>query len=100
MMFTLALVPIFGMMGSVTDIGYMHFIKESAQTAAEAAAQAAIIDFHAKCGRFDLHLRIGRRGMRRWSEWLLHPEHHHSRQLSGARMQCTPKKRGFNGTNQ
>jgi len=50
LMFTLALVPIFGMMGLVTDIGYMHFIKESAQTAAEAAAQAAIINFHANVG--------------------------------------------------
>ncbi len=49
-MFTLAMVPIFGMMGLVTDIGYMHFVKMSAQTAAEAAAQAAIIDFHATVG--------------------------------------------------
>ena len=46
-MLTLALVPLFGMIGLVTDFGYMHFIKMSAQTAAEAAAQAAIIDFHA-----------------------------------------------------
>jgi Flp pilus assembly protein TadG len=43
-MFTLALVPMFGIMGLVTDIGYMHFIKMSAQTAAQAAASAAIID--------------------------------------------------------
>lgn len=49
-MFTLAMVPIFGIMGLVTDIGYMHFVKESAQTAAEAAAQAAIIDFHSNVG--------------------------------------------------
>jgi hypothetical protein len=49
-MFTLAMIPIFGIMGLVTDIGYMHFVKTSAQTAAEAAAQAAIIDFHATVG--------------------------------------------------
>ncbi len=49
-MFTLAMVPIFGIMGLVTDIGYMQFVKMSAQTAAEAAAQAAIIDFHATVG--------------------------------------------------
>jgi hypothetical protein len=50
MMFTLAMVPMFGLIGLVTDFGYMHFIKMSAQTAAEAAAQAAIIDFHATVG--------------------------------------------------
>jgi len=49
-MVTLALVPMFGLMGLVTDLGYMHFIKMSAQTAAQAAAQAAIIDFHATVG--------------------------------------------------
>jgi hypothetical protein len=38
------------MIGLVTDIGYMHFIKMSAQTAAEAAAQAAIISFHQTYG--------------------------------------------------
>src|SRR5215467_5108267 len=43
-MFTLALIPMFGIMGLVTDLGYMHFVKMSAQTAAEAAASAAIID--------------------------------------------------------
>ncbi len=46
-MLTLALVPMFGMIGMVSDFGYMHFVKMSAQTAAEAAAQAAIIEFHA-----------------------------------------------------
>lgn len=49
-MLTLALVPIFGMMGLVTDIGYMHFVKMTAQTAAEVAAEAAIIDMHATVG--------------------------------------------------
>ena len=47
MMVTLAMVPMFGIIGLVTDFGYMHFVKMSAQTAAEAAAQAAIIDYHA-----------------------------------------------------
>lgn len=49
-MTTLALVPMIGFFGLVTDVGYMHFVKMSAQTAAEAAAQAAIIDFHATIG--------------------------------------------------
>jgi hypothetical protein len=49
-MVTLVLIPMFGMVGLVTDVGYMYFIKMSAQTAAEAAAQAAIIDFHATQG--------------------------------------------------
>jgi hypothetical protein len=49
-MFTMAMVPMFGIMGLVTDIGYMHFVKMSAQTAAEAAAQAAIIDFRGTVG--------------------------------------------------
>jgi len=49
-MLSLMLVPMFGMIGLVADMGYMHFIKMSAQTAAEAAAQAAIIDMHATLG--------------------------------------------------
>jgi hypothetical protein len=36
--------------GLVTDLGYMNFIKMSAQTAAQAAAQAALIDFKATFG--------------------------------------------------
>jgi len=47
-MFTLALIPMFGIMGLVTDIGYMHFVKMSAQTAAEAAASAAIVDMRVR----------------------------------------------------
>jgi Flp pilus assembly protein TadG len=50
MMVTLAMIPMFGLIGLVTDFGYMHFIKMSAQTAAEAAARAAIIDYHATVG--------------------------------------------------
>jgi hypothetical protein len=49
-MITLALVPMFGIMGMVTDLGYMHYVKMRAQTAAELAAKAAIIDIHAAVG--------------------------------------------------
>jgi hypothetical protein len=49
-MTTLLLVPMVGMLGLVTDFGYMHFVKMSAQTAAESAAQAAIISFHETVG--------------------------------------------------
>jgi hypothetical protein len=49
-MLTLALVPMFGIMGMVTDLGYMHFVKMEAQTAAEVAARAAIINMHSTVG--------------------------------------------------
>jgi hypothetical protein len=49
-MLALCLVPLFGVVGLVTDIGYMRFIKMSAQTAAEAAAMATIDDMHATLG--------------------------------------------------
>src|SRR5260370_12879229 len=49
-MVTFALIPMFGMLGLVADFGYMHFVKMSAQTAAEAAAQAAIISYHETVG--------------------------------------------------
>jgi hypothetical protein len=49
-MITLALVPMFGIMGMVTDLGYMHYVKMRAQTAAELAAKAAAIDLHATVG--------------------------------------------------
>ncbi|PWU05244.1 MAG: hypothetical protein C5B51_15150 [Terriglobia bacterium] len=49
-MMTLVLVPMIGMLGLVTDFGYMRFIKMSAQTAAESAAQAAMIAFHSQVG--------------------------------------------------
>jgi len=49
-MLTLALVPMFGIMGMVTDLGYMHFVKMEAQTAAEAASKAAIVNLHATVG--------------------------------------------------
>jgi hypothetical protein len=49
-MMTLIMAPLLGFLGLVTDVGYMHFVKMSAQTAAEAAAQAAMIDFSATTG--------------------------------------------------
>jgi hypothetical protein len=50
LMVTLVMVPLMGTMGLVTDIGYMYFIKMSAQTAAQAASQAAMIDYKATVG--------------------------------------------------
>jgi Flp pilus assembly protein TadG len=40
-LFTLALVPLLGMLGLVVDIGWAYFRQEAAQTAADAAASAA-----------------------------------------------------------
>jgi Flp pilus assembly protein TadG len=45
-MTTLVSIPLFGMLGLVTDLGYMHYVKMTAQSAAEAAAQSAMVDFH------------------------------------------------------
>jgi hypothetical protein len=44
-MVTFALVPMIAMVGLVIDIGYMHYLKQSAQAAADAAAAAAIYRF-------------------------------------------------------
>ena len=49
-MTTLLGLPIFGVLGLVTDLGYMHYVKMTAQSAAEAAAQSAMIDFHQNTG--------------------------------------------------
>lgn len=49
-MTTLLIIPMLGLLGLVTDVGYMHFVKMSAQTAAEAAARAAILQMHATVG--------------------------------------------------
>ena len=46
LMVSLTVIPLFGMLGLVTDLGYMHYVKMTAQSAAEAAAQSAMIDFH------------------------------------------------------
>jgi len=40
-MFTLAIVPLFGMLGLVVDMGWAYFRKQAAQAAADAAAGAA-----------------------------------------------------------
>ena len=41
MLFTLAAIPLFGMIGLAVDIGWAHFRQEAAQTAADAAAMGA-----------------------------------------------------------
>ena len=52
-MLTMMLVPMFGMLGLVADVGYMHFVKMSAQTAAESAAQATVVNLHKTLGGSD-----------------------------------------------
>src|SRR5437016_11701037 len=44
-MTTMALIPMFGLMGLAVDLGWMEFTKKSAQTAADAAAMAALLQF-------------------------------------------------------
>jgi hypothetical protein len=43
---TFAAIPMFAIIGLVTDLGYMQYVKKSTQAAADAAAHAAIIQFH------------------------------------------------------
>ncbi len=43
---TLAAIPMFAIAGLVTDLGYMQYVRRSTQTAADAAARAAMIQFH------------------------------------------------------
>ena len=43
---TLAIVPVAGIVGLVTDIGYMQFVQRSAQKAADAAVLAAISNYN------------------------------------------------------
>jgi hypothetical protein len=47
---TIALIPMLGLVGLVTDVGYMHYIQNSAQTAADAAARSAAARFNATIG--------------------------------------------------
>src|SRR6267378_4216048 len=42
---TFALIPMFGLLGLVVDIGWMEFVRKSAQTAADAGAMAAVLQF-------------------------------------------------------
>jgi len=47
---TFALVPMIGLLGLVTDLGYMHYLKKSAQAAADAAVLAAVSQVHSNVG--------------------------------------------------
>jgi Putative Flp pilus-assembly TadE/G-like len=44
-MTTFALIPMFGLLGLAVDLGWMEFTKKSAQTAADAAAIAAVLQY-------------------------------------------------------
>jgi Flp pilus assembly protein TadG len=44
---TLVSIPLFAMIGLVVDLGWMRFLKKSAQAAADSAAMAAILQFQA-----------------------------------------------------
>ena len=43
---TFAVIPMFAIAGLVTDLGYMQYVRRSTQAAADAAARAAMIQFH------------------------------------------------------
>jgi Flp pilus assembly protein TadG len=43
---TFSLVPMVGLLGLATDLGYMHYVKQSAQAAADSAVLAAVSRFH------------------------------------------------------
>ena len=49
-LFTLAIVPLLGVVGLVVDIGWMYFRKQAAQTAADAAAAAAAAAAYSSAG--------------------------------------------------
>jgi hypothetical protein len=49
-MFTLAIVPLFGILGLVVDVGWAYFRKQAAQAAADAAASAAASAAYAWAG--------------------------------------------------
>jgi Flp pilus assembly protein TadG len=53
-MITLSLIPMFGLLGLVVDVGWMEFIKKQAQTAADAAAMAALLQFQSTTFSSDL----------------------------------------------
>jgi len=42
---TMVMIPMFGLLGLAVDLGWMEFTKKSAQTAADAAALAALLQF-------------------------------------------------------
>ena len=47
---TFVLIPMVGLLGLVTDMGYMHYLKKSAQAAADAAVLAAVSQVHSNVG--------------------------------------------------
>lgn len=47
---TVALIPMLGLLGLVVDLGYMQYVQKSAQTAADAAARAAVSRFSSTIG--------------------------------------------------
>jgi Flp pilus assembly protein TadG len=49
-LFTLAVIPLLGMVGLVVDVGWMYFRREAAQTAADAAASAAAAAAYSTAG--------------------------------------------------
>jgi hypothetical protein len=56
---TLASIPLFGLLGLVVDLGWMEFVKKSAQTAADAAALAAVLKFQTTVFSTDLTCGTG-----------------------------------------
>src|SRR5579872_4033191 len=46
LLLTAAIIPLVGIVGLVTDIGYMHYVQRSAQKAADAAVLAAIARYN------------------------------------------------------
>ena len=50
LLMTLTLIPMVALVGLVTDLGYMHYLKKSAQAAADAAVLAAVAEVHANVG--------------------------------------------------
>src|SRR6266542_3452544 len=62
---TAALIPLMGLLGLVSDIGYMLFTRKSAQKAADAAVLAAVARFNSTIGgsNFDCTTIT-------WSAWI------------------------------
>ena len=46
LLMTFTIVPMIGLLGMVSDLGYMNYIKQSAQAAADSAVLAALNQFH------------------------------------------------------
>src|SRR2546425_13041847 len=47
---TVALIPMLGLVGLVSDIGYMQYVQKSAHTAADSAARSAAARFNSTIG--------------------------------------------------